>query len=1069
MFFQRTGARAIRLAQQVPYASLVIRSRTACCGASDLDWQGAGRRGGAVQSRHPADSGGKLLSLPRSRQRARKADLRLDRREVAIQVGAFKPGQPDESELVRRIFSTDAEEIMPPPAARKQLTAAQKELLKRWISDGAEYQPHWSLIAPQRPEPPAVKNEAWIRTPIDRFILAKLESLDLAPAPEANRRTLARRVSLDLTGLPPKPEDVERFVSDSASDAYEKFVDRLLALPAWGEHRARYWLDLARYADTNGIHFDNYRENWAYRDFVIQAFNQNMPFDQFTIEQLAGDLLPQRTLDQQVASGFNRCNMTTNEGGAINEEYLVLYARDRTETTAQTWLGLTVGCAVCHDHKFDPFSQKEFYQLSAFFNNTTQAAMDGNVKDTPPVAVVPRPQDRPRWEALATQLADVHKQLESRKESAKSDFAAWLAAGAVGAELQASTEGLFFQGPIKGESADSIEVLVDGQSQSVTMSSAPEWGQGHVSTQSLKIRSGDIVEVAGAGDLEKDRPFTYAAWVKLANKGQTGSVVARMDDQHEYRGWDMWIENGRLGAHMIHQWDQDALKAVTETELKPGQWNHLLVSYDGSGKAAGLKFYVNGVPQKAKVLVDRLKNSIRTDVPLKIGQRDSSSRLENCFIEDVRIYDRLLPDAEIGGLAKTARAAWLVAKPVAERSEAESAELFMWWLKNIDKTTRELTTQLADAEKEQRAIKDRGTVAHVMQERSESPAAYVLFRGEYDKRRDQVEAGTPELLPPMASDLPHNRLGFAKWLVQPENPLTARVTVNHFWQEIFGVGIVRTAGDFGVNGELPSHPELLDWLAVDFRESGWDVKRFFRMLVTSAAYRQAAIATPQKLAADPQNRLLSRGPRFRMDAEMIRDYALAASGLLVEKVGGPSVKPYQPPGVWEAVAMRESNTREYVQDHGENLYRRSLYTFWKRAAPPAAMEVLNAPSRETCMVRRERTDTPLQALVTLNDPQFVEAARHLAQTALLTEGSAQDRLQFIAQRLLSRPLRAEELTVVKSSLIDSLSHYAANADDAQRLISVGESKADPKVAPAVLAAWTVLVNELLNLDEVLNK
>ncbi len=409
---------------------------------------------------------------------ARKADLRLDQRDAAIGMKAFKPGSPDESELVRRVFSSDDDERMPPPASHKNLTAAQKDLLKQWIATGAEYQPHWSLIPPKRLEPPAVKNDAWIRTPIDRFILAKLETLGLSPAPEADRRTLARRVSLDLTGLPPKPGDVEKFVSDPASDAYEKFVDRLLALPAWGEHRARYWLDLARYADTNGIHFDNYRENWAYRDYVIQAFNQNMPFDRFTIEQLAGDLLPNRTLEQKVASGFNRCNMTTNEGGAINEEYLVLYARDRTETTAQTWLGLTAGCAACHDHKFDPLSQREFYSLTAFFNNTTQAAMDGNVKDTAPVVVVPQSQDRTTWESLAVQLSDLRKQQEDRKKSAHTDFDAWLADGAQVAAAQIPTDGLVFHAPASGGSETSINIEVDGESRAIDIppnSAAQVW------------------------------------------------------------------------------------------------------------------------------------------------------------------------------------------------------------------------------------------------------------------------------------------------------------------------------------------------------------------------------------------------------------------------------------------------------------------------------------------------------------------------------------------------------------------------------------------------------------------
>jgi Protein of unknown function (DUF1553)/Protein of unknown function (DUF1549)/Concanavalin A-like lectin/glucanases superfamily/Planctomycete cytochrome C len=1000
---------------------------------------------------------------------ARKADLRLDQRDVAIQVGAFEPGKPESSELVRRIFSSDADEMMPPPAAHKQLTAAQKETLKRWIAAGAEYQPHWSLIPPRRQDLPMVESNAWVRTPIDRFVLAKLESLGLQPAAEADRRTLARRVSLDLTGLPPDPADVEKFVNDSRSDAYEKFVDQLLESPAWGEHRARYWLDLARYADTNGIHFDNYREDWAFRDYVISAFNQNLPFDQFTVEQLAGDLLPNRTLRQQIASGFNRCNMTTNEGGAINEEYLVLYARDRTETTGQVWLGLTVGCAVCHDHKFDPLSQKEFYQLSAFFNNTTQAAMDGNVKDTPPTVTVPQAQDRARWDALPSELAAAKKQLADRKQFAHDDFESWLASNTGGLLALAPTEGVVFRAPLDEGADGSVKVYLDGQQEHSVPATDVSWEAGHVGSWAPKIAAEETIEIAEAGDREQDEPYTVSAWVKLAKPNQTGSVVARMDDQHEYRGWDLWIENGRLGAHIIHQWDQDALKAMANNPLPAGKWNHLLATYDGSGKGAGVKFYVNGVRQASAVMTDRLKHTIKTSVPLRIGQRESSSVLEGAAIQDVRCYRRALSDTEVSQLAGASRAAWLVKVPATQRSAAQTQELFDWWLAALDKPTQEVTAHIAALEQEQAAIKARGTVAQVMQERTSPPGAFILNRGEYDQRRDQVEAQTPKWLPPLPAAAPHNRLGLAKWLIDPANPLTARVAVNHFWQEVFGTGIVRTTGDFGVSGELPSHPELLDWLAVDFRDSGWDVKRLFRLLVTSAAYRQSATVTAEKLAADPQNRLLSRGPRFRMDAEMIRDYALSASGLLVSKIGGPSVKPYQPPGVWEAVAMRESNTREYTQDHGESLYRRSLYTFWKRAAPPVSMEILNAPTRETCTVRRDRTDTPLQALVTLNDPQFVEAARRLAQSAALLEGDADDRLQFIAHRLLARPFRAEELAVLKSSLIEQLTYFAAHADDAQKVIAVGESKADRRVAPPVLAAWTSLTNELLNLDEVLNK
>jgi hypothetical protein len=994
---------------------------------------------------------------------ARKAGLRLDRRDDAIKAEAIVPGDPENSGLIERIFSDKPGQMMPPRKTHKKLTAAEKETLRRWVAAGAEYQAHWSLIAPVRPPLPAVKDRGWVRNPIDAFILAALEKQGLHPAPEADRRTLARRVCLDLTGLPPEPAEVDAFVNDPAPDAYERYVDRLLESPAWGEHRGRYWLDLARYADSNGIHFDNYREIWAYRDWVISAFNRNLPFDRFTIDQLAGDLLPNRTLDQVVASGFNRCNITTNEGGTIPEEYLVLYTRDRTETTSAVWLGLTANCAVCHDHKFDPLTQREFYSMAAFFNNTTQQAMDGNVKDTPPTVLIPRAEDRPRWEAVTRELADVRKQAEARKQAARADFEKWLAAARperVAALVPAN--GLrMHAGPDQGTGKAAC-VSVDGRPREVATAVLAQGG--HVGAAAFRCQSGTSVEVPDAGDFERDQAFSYGAWVLFPKAVPFGAVLARMDDRHDYRGWDLWVQNGQVGTHIIHKWPDDAVKVVSRTSVRPGAWHHLFVTYNGSRRATGIRVYIDGVPQETIVEADRLRNTIHTKVPLKLAQRHTSSRIDNILIQDVRLYGRALSAVEVDGLAHGTRAAWLLSRPAAQRTAAEKEELFTWWLPSQDATYRGLTRRLADLGREESAIKSRGTLAHVMQERPQAPMAYVLYRGEYDKRRDPVKPDTPRALPPMPPDLPRNRLGFAEWLLRPEHPLTARVTVNRFWQEVFGTGIVRTSRDFGVSGELPSHPELLDWLAVDFRESGWDVKRFFKLLVTSATYRQSAATTPEKLEKDPQNRLLARGPRFRMDAEMIRDYALAASGLLVRKVGGPSVKPYQPDGVWEAVAMIGSNTRDYRRDSGPNLYRRSLYTFWKRAAPPASMEILNAPTRETCTVHRERTDTPLQALVTLNDPQFVEAARHLAEVALKEGG-----LDLVARRLLARPFRPEEVKVVQGSLDGLLAYYRVHTDDARKLIAVGESKADPKLDPPTLAAWTMLVNELLNLDEVLNK
>jgi hypothetical protein len=999
---------------------------------------------------------------------ARQADLRLDQRDAAIEMAAIAPGDPDSSEMIRRILSEDEAERMPPPETKKKLTAQQKELLVRWIREGAEYQPHWSLIVPERPAVPKVANRWWARNPIDRFIAARLEAAGLTPAPEADRRTLARRLSLDLTGLPPSPDVVQEFLDDVSPDAYERLVDRLLESPKWGEHRARYWLDAARYGDTHGIHIDNYREIWAYRDWVIDAFNANMPFDQFTIENLAGDLLPNATLSQKIGSGFNRCNITTSEGGAIDEEYAVLYTRDRVETTSQVWMGLTAGCAVCHDHKFDPLSQREFYEMAAFFNNTTQKPMDGNVKDTPPVVIVPRDEDLSRWDELRHAIPAAKQQLEQRRTEARPEFDAWLAqAKPEEVTEQLPTADLELAVPLN-DGAALVKYEVRGKLAEAPLPPSVEWRPGRFGANAAYLNQGAVLEVADAGDFEADEAFSYAAWVRLPANDGSGSILARMDEDNDHRGWDMWVEARRVGTHLIRDWPGLAIKVITKEQLPGDQWTHIAITYDGSRKAAGVKVYVDGKPRETNIQADSLRGTIRTDVPLKIGQRHKSSPLSGATIQDVRIYARLLPESEVLALAGAALSA-VVALPAEERTSEDIQRLYDWWLTSRDTTYMPLSTKHESMVREQADIKARGTIAHVMQERPGVPIAFVLNRGEYDQRKDQVSPDTPEMLPSFPQNLPRNRLGFAKWLLQPEHPLTARVTVNRVWSELFGTGLVKTAGDFGVTGELPSHPELLDWLAVEFRESGWNVKQLYRLIVTSATYRQSAAVTPEKLEKDPENRLLARGPRFRMDAEMVRDYALAASGLLSPKIGGPSVKPYQPPGVWEAVAMIGSDTRNYTQDTGEALYRRSLYTFWKRSAPPASMEVFNAPSRENCTVIRERTNTPLQALVTLNDPQFVEAARHLAQQAVKQRSESDRRIQFIAERLLARPLSAEELAIVNQSAEQFTQHYAAHAEEAAKLIDVGDSTPDASIPAPELAAWTMVANQLMNLDEVLNK
>jgi mono/diheme cytochrome c family protein len=1003
---------------------------------------------------------------------ARKADLRLDSFAAATaerkdSKPAIVPGKPDESEAIRRILTSDEDDIMPPMKSKKTLTSQQKDLLKRWVAEGAKYESHWSFVPATKPEVPKVEKKDWVKNPIDTFVLARLEKEGLIPAEEANRASIARRVSLDLTGLPPSAQMVEDFEKDQSANAYEKLVDSLLNSQQYGEHRARYWLDAARYADTHGIHFDNYREIWSYREWVINAFNQNMRFDQFTIEQLAGDLLPQPTLEQRIATGFNRCNMTTSEGGAIDEEYRVLYTRDRTETTSAVWMGLTANCAVCHDHKYDPLKQKEVYEMSAFFNNTTQPAMDGNKKDTPPVVVVPTRQDRPRWEELPEVKTVAKGRVDRRRQAAVEDFSEWLASAKSDQILEGiPTEGLTFSAPLKEATAPSVTVMVNGYPRTLPLGASPE---GVIADNAFMTSKESVPSVAEAGDFERDQAFSAGLWIKLG-EDKSGSVIARMDEDEAFRGWDVTIQDSKPGFHLISKWPEDALKVVSRKRLEANKWQHIFVTYDGSSKAAGVNVYIDGRIQDVDRDPDKLQNTTKSKAPFKIGQRKKGDQLEKAGVQDVRLYSRVLKVEEIAALRDKPRLSYLVSKPTDKRTEDEQKTVYDGYLNNYDSDYMAVAKAFAVLEEEERDIKKRGTIAHVMNEKETPPEAYVLFRGDYDKRRDKVGPATPEMLPKFPEEYPRNRLGFAKWLLRSEHPLTARVTVNRMWQELFGNGIVRTANDFGISGDQPSHQDLLDWLAVELRENGWDMKRMYKLMVMSATYRQAALTTPEKLAKDAENRLLSRGPRFRMDAEMIRDYALAASGLLSPKIGGPSVRPYQPDGVWEMVGMAESDTRNYKRDSGEKLYRRSLYSFWKRMAPPAAMDIFNAPSREVCTVRRERTNTPLQALATLNDPQFVEAARKLAERSFKEcDGSDNDRLNWIARQLLARSFRDEERVVVHDTLSSLKEHYAAATRDAEELLKVGESKVEAKIEPVQLAAYTMVVNQLMNLDEVLNK
>ncbi|MFN9262321.1 MAG: DUF1553 domain-containing protein [Acidobacteriota bacterium] len=935
----------------------------------------------------------------------RMAGLRLDQKDAV---------HAKRSAILARITDVRPQRIMPPPQSHKKLSPEQVATLKTWIEAGAPWTAHWAYEAPVRPA----------ANSIDELVLAKLRPLGLTPAPAADKRTLARRAALDLTGLPPEPAVLAAFLNDSSAQAYEKLLDTLLASPRYGEHRARFWLDAARYADTHGIHVDNYREMWPYRDWVIQAFNRNLSFDRFTTEHLAGDLLPNPTLEQRIATGFQRCNPTTNEAGLIEDEYAEIYAKDRADTVGAVWLGMTVGCAACHDHKFDPITQKDFYSLGAFFRNTTQNVMDDNIPDTPPVLVVPRAEDRARWEQVSARRAALNAELQRRRLNPDPRFDRWLrSAKKTIAAHPLPTKDQLYALPAR------LPIATEGQ------------------------------PVPKAPKLLADQPFTIAVSFYFPKTEQPYVIASQQDAADKGRGWYIDVASRVSAFRLVGDEGRNIeIRAGHLNQLVYGTWNHIVVSYDGSRHQSGLSFYLNGraIPTQGGGNQNvELPGRIDSAAPLILGKA-----LPGGEIADFRIFKRVASETEARLLAD-----WATLR----RSEDREA-LRTYYLFHRDPAYQKLAAEQAQLQLEAKAIARRGAVTHVMQEREgQMPFAHVLYRGAYDQKRDRVEANTPSVLPPMPAGLPRNRLGLAQWLVSQDNPLTARVAVNRMWQELFGDGLVRTAEDFGSQGQPPVNQELLDWLAIDFRDNGWDMKRFYKQVMLSATYRQAALHTPDKLAKDPENRLLSRGPRFRMDGEMIRDYALASSGLLSPQLGGPSVKPYQPAGVWETVAMNGSNTRFYKPDSGDKLYRRSVYWFWKRSAPPASLDIFNAPTREACTVRRERTNTPLQALVTMNDTQFVEAARVLGQRAYHAGAEFDPRADFLAAAVLQRPLADPERQIARQAYQDYLRYYDSNPADAKKLLAAGEAPVDTKVAPAEGAALTMLANQLLNLDEVLNK
>ncbi len=954
--------------------------------------------------------------------RARKADLRLDHKDSAM--GVIKPGKSTESELIKRITSHDADEVMPPVKSNRQLTAPQIETLKNWINEGAVWGKHWAFEAPQKAALPANKNKTWPKNPIDNFILERLEKAGLKPSPQAPRETLIRRVTLDLTGLPPTPEETDNFLADKVPDAYEKVVDHLLASPRFGERMVWDWLDAARYADTNGFQGDPTRPMFYWRDWAVNALNENKPFDQWTLEQIAGDLLPNPTQSQLIATGFNRNHMINGEGGRIAEESRVDYVNDRAETTGTVWMGLTVGCARCHDHKFDPISQKDYYSLYAYYNSVDESgANDAG--------------------GLANPLLSLATDEQNQKLAALRN-----------SENEANKARAALEKTVREQQSDWEKTLRDAEGKFA----APAWQnlvpQTVQSAGGSELKTLDDSSVLASGNSPDKDDYT------LSFKAPTGilsglKIEALPDDSFVNKGPGR-ADNGNFVLNEIEvtagdkKINLDALFADFEQQ----GWA-VGGATDGKLDSGWAVMPTFGKPLSAVFLLRAPLENQEFTVKLRFqfGRQHTLGHFRLSATTAPAALLRPLPN-EIRGLLE---------KPVAQRNDAENKKLFEF---ARDSDAKYLASKSnADNAKTTRENFEKSLPrTMIMRDRATPRDSFILVRGQYDKYGEKVAPDVPSTLPHLPVDAPQNRLALARWLVSKENPLTARVTVNRFWQTIFGVGLVKTSEDFGVQGERPSHPDLLDWLAVDFQENGWDIKHLIRQMVTSATYRQSSKIAPGLAERDPENRLLARGPRYRLPSWMIRDAALYASGLLVEKRGSAPVKGYQPPGVWEDATF---GTISYQQDHSEALYRRSLYQFWRRIVGPTVF--FDVSSRQNCTVRAGRTNTPLHSLITFNDITYVEAARALAQRAMQQSETPKARLDAIYRLLLARKPGANEQRILLSTLETLRADFTKNPEAAKKLISTGEAPRDEKLDAIEHAAWTALCNMIMNLDETLSK
>jgi len=977
-----------------------------------------------------------------------EADLRLDIRALALQAKAWDPENPSNSAALVRIFSADRSEVMPPPKSHRTLTDEQKNLVKQWVEQGAVYETHWAFVTPPSEIPvPETADKTWTNNPIDSFVLARLEKENIQPSPAATPERWLRRVTYDLTGLPPTQAEIDAFLANPS--AREVVVDRLLASPRFGERMATPWLDVARYADSFGYQSDVDLNAWPYRDWVIKSFNENLPYDQFIIQQLAGDLLPDATRDQQLATAFNRIHRKTNEGGSVPEEFRQDGISDRVHTIGTAFMALTMECARCHDHKYDPISAKDYYAMAAFFNSIDEFGLIGwaNGIAPQPTLQLPTPEQEKQLTSLQQQITLAENAYTSHLATAEPTFHAWLA----------SADKTFPPSDLVGQ------YTFDGTGKSALVNSVKPAESANIGgNKILPGKHGNAVRTNGdatlsiphAGIRHADQPFSLSFWVQPGEDYPEAVVFANSTSADvPYSGYELLIEQGKLRWTIAREFPGNAASIATKKTIPTLEWTHVTVTNDGSRRAAGLNIYINGLPAEATVAADTLTRDIASANAIGFAARSRYPGLRGGMIDEIHFYTRAITPAEVASIHS--------GQPLTETTD--NTLLRDYYFSAIDPTARELYVKLTTARGAYRNAQNSVREIVTMRESAKPVPAHILLRGEYNLVGEKVERETPDWLPPFPDDQPRNRLGFAKWLLSPEHPLTARVTINRLWQELFGKGIVETSDNFGVQGAHPSHPELLDWLARDFMNHGWDHKRAIKQIVLSATYAQDSKATPHLRERDPANTLLARGPARRLSAEQLRDASLALSGLLVETIGGPPVKPYQPDGsMWKSL---NNFLPAYSLDKGAGLYRRSLYTFWRRTTTPPNMILFDSPTREVCSTNRQTTNTPLQALVLLNDPQFVEAARKLGER-ILKEGGTTDeaRAQWAYRETTSQTPTSQQLLLLTELISQQRAVFTSTSSDAAALLNVGESKPDATLDTTELATFTALAQALFNLD-----